>query len=310
MTSAPAIPRSATCAASRSIRSRSTARSSPISPTSPTMRRSCAPSSRWPTRSTSRSSPRGSKRPSNWHFCATERCDRVQGFYFSQAVPLATLESYIIRGTEADRRRVIEYRGNRQSLARPGRPGRPLPRRPGSQRRHLRLDRALGVLRRPDPAAPPVRLLRRPPAGRLLTSSCTSARCTARRSTPRLEKLFERGIDPGSIDARATVTAAADWPDRGDGATFRRGVRCGTDRRHRARDARRSRRTRCWSGRKRCSTFSSTSRCTTRRSPTSSIDCRCEAKHGPPSEVRDVTPKRRDPIAIPAGRATLGLAAR
>jgi diguanylate cyclase (GGDEF)-like protein/PAS domain S-box-containing protein len=34
-------------------------------------------------------------------FLGTERCDRVQGFYFSQAVPLATLESYIIRGTEA-----------------------------------------------------------------------------------------------------------------------------------------------------------------------------------------------------------------
>ena len=34
-------------------------------------------------------------------FLRTERCDRVQGFYYSQAVPLATLESYIIRGTEA-----------------------------------------------------------------------------------------------------------------------------------------------------------------------------------------------------------------
>ena len=34
-------------------------------------------------------------------FLSAERCDRVQGFYFSQAVPLATLESYIIRGTEA-----------------------------------------------------------------------------------------------------------------------------------------------------------------------------------------------------------------
>jgi diguanylate cyclase (GGDEF)-like protein/PAS domain S-box-containing protein len=34
-------------------------------------------------------------------FLRTERCDRVQGFYFSQAVPLETLESYIIRGTEA-----------------------------------------------------------------------------------------------------------------------------------------------------------------------------------------------------------------
>jgi len=34
-------------------------------------------------------------------FLRTERCDRVQGFFYSQAVPLATLESYIVRGTEA-----------------------------------------------------------------------------------------------------------------------------------------------------------------------------------------------------------------
>jgi diguanylate cyclase (GGDEF)-like protein/PAS domain S-box-containing protein len=34
-------------------------------------------------------------------FLRNERCDRVQGFYFSQAVPLATLESYIARGTES-----------------------------------------------------------------------------------------------------------------------------------------------------------------------------------------------------------------
>jgi diguanylate cyclase (GGDEF)-like protein/PAS domain S-box-containing protein len=33
-------------------------------------------------------------------FLAAEKCDRVQGFYFSQAVPLEALESYIIRGTE------------------------------------------------------------------------------------------------------------------------------------------------------------------------------------------------------------------
>jgi EAL domain-containing protein (putative c-di-GMP-specific phosphodiesterase class I) len=32
-------------------------------------------------------------------FLAAEKCDRVQGFYFSQGVPLASLESYI-RGTE------------------------------------------------------------------------------------------------------------------------------------------------------------------------------------------------------------------
>jgi diguanylate cyclase (GGDEF)-like protein/PAS domain S-box-containing protein len=34
-------------------------------------------------------------------FLRAERCDRVQGFYFSQAVPLATLEEYILRGTES-----------------------------------------------------------------------------------------------------------------------------------------------------------------------------------------------------------------
>jgi diguanylate cyclase (GGDEF)-like protein/PAS domain S-box-containing protein len=33
-------------------------------------------------------------------FLRSERCDRVQGFYFSQAVPLATLETYIIQGAE------------------------------------------------------------------------------------------------------------------------------------------------------------------------------------------------------------------
>ena len=32
-------------------------------------------------------------------FLREENCDRVQGFYFSQAVPLAALESYIIRGS-------------------------------------------------------------------------------------------------------------------------------------------------------------------------------------------------------------------
>jgi diguanylate cyclase (GGDEF)-like protein/PAS domain S-box-containing protein len=34
-------------------------------------------------------------------FLREERCDRVQGFYFSQGVPLETLQSYIVRGTEA-----------------------------------------------------------------------------------------------------------------------------------------------------------------------------------------------------------------
>jgi diguanylate cyclase (GGDEF)-like protein/PAS domain S-box-containing protein len=33
-------------------------------------------------------------------FLRDERCDRVQGFYFSQAVPLDALQTYIIRGTE------------------------------------------------------------------------------------------------------------------------------------------------------------------------------------------------------------------
>jgi diguanylate cyclase (GGDEF)-like protein len=33
-------------------------------------------------------------------FLRDENCDRVQGFYFSQAVPLESLQSYIIRGTE------------------------------------------------------------------------------------------------------------------------------------------------------------------------------------------------------------------
>jgi EAL domain-containing protein (putative c-di-GMP-specific phosphodiesterase class I) len=33
-------------------------------------------------------------------FLRDQNCDRVQGFYFSQAVPLESLQSYIIRGTE------------------------------------------------------------------------------------------------------------------------------------------------------------------------------------------------------------------
>ena len=33
-------------------------------------------------------------------FLRAERCDRVQGFFFSQAVPLSSLESYIIAGAE------------------------------------------------------------------------------------------------------------------------------------------------------------------------------------------------------------------
>ena len=43
----------------------------------------------------------GVETPEQLEFLRNERCDRVQGFYFSQAVPLETLETYILRGTEA-----------------------------------------------------------------------------------------------------------------------------------------------------------------------------------------------------------------
>jgi diguanylate cyclase (GGDEF)-like protein/PAS domain S-box-containing protein len=43
----------------------------------------------------------GVETPEQLEFLRAENCDRVQGFYFSQAVPLASLESYIVRGTEA-----------------------------------------------------------------------------------------------------------------------------------------------------------------------------------------------------------------
>jgi len=33
-------------------------------------------------------------------FLGAENCARVQGFYFSQGVPLETLEKYIVSGTE------------------------------------------------------------------------------------------------------------------------------------------------------------------------------------------------------------------
>jgi len=43
----------------------------------------------------------GVETPEQLEFLRNERCNRVQGFYFSQAVPLETLETYILRGTEA-----------------------------------------------------------------------------------------------------------------------------------------------------------------------------------------------------------------
>ncbi len=43
----------------------------------------------------------GVETPEQLAFLRNERCDRVQGFYFSQAIPLAALETYIIRGTES-----------------------------------------------------------------------------------------------------------------------------------------------------------------------------------------------------------------
>ena len=42
----------------------------------------------------------GVETPEQLAFLRAERCDRVQGFLFSQAVPRATLETYIARGTE------------------------------------------------------------------------------------------------------------------------------------------------------------------------------------------------------------------
>ena len=43
----------------------------------------------------------GVETPEQLEFLRAENCDRVQGFYFSPAVPLGALESYIVRGTEA-----------------------------------------------------------------------------------------------------------------------------------------------------------------------------------------------------------------
>ena len=57
------------------------------------------------------------------------------------------------------------------------------------------------------------------------SSCCTSARFTAAPIDARLEKLFERGIDPGSLDD-AQRSRRADWPERAEVAPFRRSVRC------------------------------------------------------------------------------------
>ncbi len=57
---------------------------------------------------------------------------------------------------------------------------------------------------------------------------------------------------------------------------------------------------------KRRTTSSSTRRCTTRRSTYIIHRLAREKQRGLRFEHRDVAPPRRDPIAIPAGRATLG----
>jgi iron(II)-dependent oxidoreductase len=121
---------------------------------------------------------------------------------------------------------------------------------------------------------------------------------------PKLELLFERGIDPATID-QATRHLRNDWPDR---ATVRRfGEACDAalidDIAHATLD-----------------------------DPSNPLLVGAEAlfnileheemhhetlmyiihrlpanaKHAPAIEVRDAMPMRRDPIAIPAGRATLG----
>ena len=121
---------------------------------------------------------------------------------------------------------------------------------------------------------------------------------------PQLERLFERGIDPSSIDV-ADRHRRNDWPERGDVRRF--GEACDAavidDIAHARLD-----------------------------DPSNPLLAGAEAlfnilehelmhhetlmyiinrlppgsKHAPVAEIRDVLPKARDPISIPAGRATLG----
>jgi len=121
---------------------------------------------------------------------------------------------------------------------------------------------------------------------------------------PRLELLFERGIDPGSIDL-AGRHRRSDWPERGDVQRF--GAACDAalidDIAHATLDDPSNPlligAEALFNILEHEEMHHETLTYIINRLPT-------EAKHAPASEVCDVVVKRREPIAIPAGRATLG----
>ena len=86
----------------------------------------------------------------------------------------------------------------------------------------VRSARRRGVLQPADRPAPSDRVLRRPPAGLQLQHAREDGARRRRASTPRLETLFARGIDP-SEDRRPDGAAAhVSGPSRDDGAAVRR----------------------------------------------------------------------------------------
>ena len=126
----------------------------------------------------------------------------------------------------------------------------------------------------------------------------------------RLERLFERGIDPDSVDQAVPRSGAGTiWPSRDEVLAF--GARADDASldaiAHAEFDCRVTIIARCVAAR-RFSPRSSTRRCTRRRSCTCGIDSRMSRSAAPGAlhYERGGEPPRRGAVAIPAGRATLG----
>ena len=102
-TSAPATRSWATCAASRSTRSRSTAASCATWAPARTARRSCARSPGSAAASASRPRPRGSRPRSSSTRLRAEGCDEAQGFHLGRPMPAADIRALLDRGDARQR---------------------------------------------------------------------------------------------------------------------------------------------------------------------------------------------------------------
>jgi formylglycine-generating enzyme required for sulfatase activity len=120
----------------------------------------------------------------------------------------------------------------------------------------------------------------------------------------RLETLFERGIDPGSLDL-AQRHRRDDWPDQATVARFAAACDAALidDIAHATLDDPRNP---LLAGAE--ALFTILEHEEMHQETLSYIISRLpvSAKRGAPGELRDAVPRRREPIAIPAGRATLG----